>query len=298
MRSILSFLTFSAFAFSMLCCQDTSDDMATEELEQPPLELLEATTTLDISYGAHAQQSYDLYLPAGRSSATTKTIILIHGGGWTAGDKADMTGFISLISATHPDHAIVNMNYVLAQAGTTPAFPNQFLDIQTVLAKLTNEHATLGITQEFGLVGVSAGAHLAMMYDYTYDSTNQVKFVANVVGPSDFTDPFFADDPNFSQLTAVYADANAYPADADLPSLLSPAVVASGSSSPTLLFYGNQDPLVPLTNGQRLDVALSNAAVEHLFTVYDGGHGNWSPASYLDLQTKIGAYIDTYLLVN
>lgn len=223
MRSILSFLSISFLTMCLLSCQNSSDDIANEDVVETPIEILEATTALNVSYGTHAQQVYDLYLPAGRNSTQTKTIVLIHGGGWTAGDKSDMTGFISLINTTHPDHAIVNMNYVLAQAGSIPAFPNQFLDIEVVLTKLINEHEALGISQEFGLLGVSAGAHLAMMYDYTYDTTDRVKLVANIVGPSDFTDPFYADNPNTSQLTEVYSDANAYPANADLATLLSPA---------------------------------------------------------------------------
>ncbi len=283
---------------SIISCQDSSDDITSEEVEETPTEIVDALTTLNVSYGPDANQIYDLYLPSGRSNTTTKTIVLIHGGGWIEGDKTDMSGFISILQTQHPDHAIVNMNYVLAQPPAIPAFPNQFLDVEAVLNQLTNDRDTLLITDEFALLGVSAGAHLAMMYDYTYDTTDQVKFVANIVGPSDFTDPFFADDPNFSQLAAVYADEDAYPADADLAAILSPAVVATASSSPTLLFYGNQDPLVPLTNGQRLDVALGNAGVDRIFTVYDGGHGNWSAASYLDVQTKLSNYIDTYLSVD
>ena len=79
---------------------------------------LEAETFLNVSYGVHAQQVYDLYLPANRSTSKTKVIILVHGGGWSEGDKEEMDGFVSLIQENHPDYAIVkhqlcisNFNY-------------------------------------------------------------------------------------------------------------------------------------------------------------------------------------------
>ena len=167
-----------------------------------------------------------------------------------------------------------------------------------VIDQLTNDSQSLAILPEFGMIGASAGAHIAMMYDYSYDDQDVVKFVANIVGPADFTDPFYADDPQFPFALAALTDEAAYPDNTNYAEILSPAKVVSASSSPTLQFYGNQDPLVPLTNGQRLDTALANANVPHIFTIYEGGHGdNWSVESMLDLQIKISNYIDAYLSI-
>jgi acetyl esterase/lipase len=43
----------------------------------------------NVSYGTDASQKMDIYLPPGRTTAATKAIILIHGGGWSSGDKSD-----------------------------------------------------------------------------------------------------------------------------------------------------------------------------------------------------------------
>ncbi|HNN72718.1 MAG TPA: hypothetical protein PKG89_15825, partial [Ferruginibacter sp.] len=51
---------------------------------------------LDTAYGTAPAQKMDIYLPAGRTAAT-KLIILIHGGGWEAGDKADMNYYKNLL---------------------------------------------------------------------------------------------------------------------------------------------------------------------------------------------------------
>ena len=54
-------------------------------------------TLLNVSYGADAKQNMDVYLPAGRSTANTKVMILIHGGAWATGDKADFTAYVDTL---------------------------------------------------------------------------------------------------------------------------------------------------------------------------------------------------------
>ncbi|MCR9182458.1 MAG: alpha/beta hydrolase [Flavobacteriaceae bacterium] len=279
---ILSFVTFSC---------STDEETSSDE----PNEVLEEETRLNVSYGAHPRQVYDLYLPEGRSNDKTKVIVLVHGGGWTSGDKSDMSQFVSFLRDNHPDYAIANINYVLAEIGV-PAFPNQFLDLGRVISQLTTQQNDLQIQPQFGLVGTSAGAHISLMYDYVYDTNSQIKFVADIVGPTDFTDPFYSNDPNFPLALQLLTDESAFPAGTDFAVALSPALQVSASSSPTILFYGDQDPLVPLTNGQSLASALNAAGIINSFTVYEGGHGDdWSPADVLDLQQKLESFILTHL---
>jgi len=212
-------------------------------------------------------------------------------------DKSDMAASVAFVQAFHPDHAIVNVNYVLADLATgTEAFPNQYLDIQAVINQITAQSEDLHILPEFGMIGASAGAHLAMMYDYVYDTNDQVKFVINIVGPSDFTDPFYSEDPTFNIALNLFVDESQFPEGTDYAVANSPALQVTASSSPTLLFYGNQDPLVPLSNGMQLDSNLNTSNIPHLFTVYEGGHGDdWSEESTLDLTLKSSDYINTYL---
>lgn len=270
---------------------DNSDDGNSED----PLPL-EAETLLNVSYGSHPQQNYDLYLPAGRSSTVTKVIMLVHGGGWTEGDKSNMQNFVEIIQQDFPNHAIVNVNYILAVFPNTPAFPNQFLDLDLVIEKLTTESDDLQILPEFGMIGSSAGAHLSLMYDYVYDTEDQVKFVSDIVGPTDFTDPFFADDPLFEAALEFFVDESQYPAGTNYAEAVSPVYQVSDFSSPTIMFYGMDDPIVPLSNGKTLDSTLSENMIDHSFTIYKGGHGDdWSPQSLADLRSQLGDYINLYL---
>tara|TARA_R110000787_G_scaffold17180_1_gene54189 strand:+ start:20537 stop:21439 length:903 start_codon:yes stop_codon:yes gene_type:complete len=258
---------------------------------------LEAKTILNVSYGPNSQQVYDIYLPNGRSADNTKVIVLIHGGGWTGGDKLDMGNFVSLIQQYHPDHAIVNINYVLANTNSPfiPAFPNQFLDLGTVIDQLILQKEELAILPEFGLIGTSAGAHISLMYDFVYDTHDVVKMVADIVGPTNFTDPFYAENPLFELALNALVDESAYPFGTNYAEVTSPALQVSNTSSPSILFYGNQDPLVPLANGVLLNDNLSNSSITHSFTVYDGGHGDWDDASMINLQLQLTGFINSHL---
>jgi len=88
--SLSIFTTLSLLFF--LSCDSSSDDI--DIIEEPlPVEALDALTLLDVSYGDQEQQIYDIYLPEGRTRKSTKTIILIHGGSWVAGDKVSMDSY-------------------------------------------------------------------------------------------------------------------------------------------------------------------------------------------------------------
>ena len=287
MRKTLLIILLSGIQLFFYSCSKESD---TEQVA------LLAETFLNVSYGTNPQQKYDLYLPAGRSTEKTKIIVLVHGGGWTGGDKTDMDFLIPYIKLRHPNHAIINTNYTLANLDT-PAFPNQFLDLESVIEKVTGEKNVLQINPEFALIGVSAGAHLALMYDYVYDTKNRVKMVADIVGPTDFTDPFYSNDPNFPIFMAFLVDENAYPQGSNFPQLLSPAFQVSSHSSPTLLFYGDADPLVPLSNAIALQSALNTFQIDHNYTVYNGGHGDWEPKDIENMTEQISTYIDQYLKI-
>lgn len=276
----------------------TSEENMTETEGNLPLAKL---TFTNVSYGPDDQQVFDIYLPEGRSSEKTKVLLLVHGGAWVEGDKENMEGFVETFRERFPNHAIVNMNYVLAklEAPVVPAFPNQFLDIGAAIDKLTSEKENYQILPEFGLVGSSAGAHLSLMYDLVYDTDDRVKFVVDIVGPTDFIDPFYANDPNFTTVLSLLVDESAYPDGTNYAEATSPVYQVNSSSSPAVLFYGNQDPLVPLSNGTSLSDALTQAKIAHSFTTYNGGHGDdWSFADILNMQSQVEEYVESYLAVD
>lgn|SRR5690606_15776966 len=257
-----------------------------------------ATTLFNMAYGEDEAQTLDIYLPANRSGSLTKVLVLIHGGGWVQGDKTDMREYIPMLQRDHPKHAIVNLNYRLAIPNVRTAFPNQFLDLQFALKFLTGAAATLEIKPEFGLIGVSAGGHIALQYDYGYDVKDQVKMVSSIVGPTNLKDPFYALNPDFITAMGYLVDGKEYPGVSDLARAVSPAYLVNMNSSPTILFYGENDELVPVSNGEFLKERLTAAKIDHQLTIYAGGHGDWKEDSNTDLQLQLNDFIEVHLPVN
>ena len=90
---------------------------------------LAASTTLNVSYGSDPLQKMDIYLPAGRTTSSTKVLVMVHGGGWTGGDKNDFNSYIPSFQARLTDYAIININYRLF-TGSQNHFPTQENDVR------------------------------------------------------------------------------------------------------------------------------------------------------------------------
>lgn len=249
------------------------------------LESLKQETFLNVSYGSNSQQVFDLYLPANRSETATKTLILVHGGGWIEGDKANMNYAVDIVKQNLPEYAIANVNYRLATA-TSPAFPMQIDDIQSIVTKLKNEN--YGISDDFGFIGVSAGAHLSMLYSYGYNSN--IKMVCSIVGPTNFTDVNYTSNPFMVNAFQTATGVN-YASNLNFYQEISPLFKVTATSQPTILLYGNADPLIPTTQGQDLHTKLIQFGVYNEFYLYNGGHGDWAPIDQLDAYTKMINFI-------
>ncbi|MCK5814668.1 MAG: alpha/beta hydrolase [Flavobacteriaceae bacterium] len=272
---ILTFLIIGFYS-----CSDDNEDLTPPYLAVSEIE--------DVAYGTDSDQVYDIYLPAGRSKLTTKTFILIHGGSWISGDKDDMTNFVTLLKTNFPDYAIVNINYRLANVGISP-FPMQTIDIQSVLGHLKNNSDTYQIKQKYAFIGASAGAHLAMLYSYKYDRNSVTEMVCSIVGPTNFTDPSYLDDPEYSDILMAFK----YATGVDIfenPSFyedFSPFHAVTEIAPPTILFYGGKDDLVPTSQGVNLNTKLTELDVVHEFIFYENeGHG-WTGPNLSDTYTKL-----------
>lgn len=252
---------------------------------------LVAKDVLNVSYGTDAEQKIDIYLPAGRTSASTKVILLLHGGSWVAGNKSDMTSLVPIIKQQFPNHAIVNINYRLA-TNTNPAFPKQIEDIQKVIQHL--ENGSYDISDDYAFIGFSAGGHLAMLYSYAYDTNHDVKAICDVVGPADFTDPEYLSHPLFESASQSLIGTTT-PTQEQILSV-SPVAHITAQSPPTISFYGGQDPLVPATQGGLLKDALDNANVYNEFNFYpNGGHADWDTATMQEVYGKIILFLKARL---
>ena len=278
----LFYLAFIGVLF--LSCSNEDSEISSEP------EIIEAYEALDVSYGSDSNQVFDIYLPEGRTE-NTKVLFLVHGGSWVGGDKEDMNGVRDYVLQNHPSLGIVNMNYTLAGANSPP-IPMQTNDISAVVNYITSNKTSLIISDDIGFIGLSAGAHLSLLWSYANDTNNQVDMVCSIVGPANFTDPAYYNSANpvFQSMYILFGNPS-------IPFLesASPYHTATTTSPPTLLFYGGQDPLVPNSQGIDLDSQLTNLGVPHEFTFYEEeGHG-WYGQNLTDTFNKISNYINQYL---
>ena len=278
----LCYLAFIGVLF--LSCSNEDSEISSEP------EIIEAYEALDVSYGSDSNQVFDIYLPEGRTE-NTKVLFLVHGGSWVGGDKEDMNDVRDYVLQNHPSLGIVNMNYTLAGANSPPV-PMQTNDISAVVNYITSNKTSLIISDDIGFIGVSAGAHLSLLWSYANDTNNQVDMVCSIVGPTNFTDPAYYNSANpvFQSMYILFGNPS-------IPFLesASPYHTATATSPPTLLFYGGQDPLVPNSQGIDLDSQLTNLEVPHEFSFYEEeGHG-WFGQNLLDTFNKISNYINQYL---
>jgi len=163
---------------------------------------VEAQTLLDVSYGAHAAQQMDVYLPANRNSSTP-LVIFIHGGSFISGDKTDYTPLVKEL--VRANFAVLNVNYRLVDATglyDTPSkhmespikIKDQVTDVAAVVDFAIGKAKEWQVSEsKMAMAGHSAGATLSLLYSYDVRNTNKIKVVANLAASLDQT---FSDIPS------------------------------------------------------------------------------------------------------
>ena len=239
----------------------------------------------DLPYGTHPRQTVDLYLPKD-AAGDTGLILSIHGGAWVSGDKADFGSSIADYCARH-GFATAAMNY--RYLSDTVDMDDILDDIGAALATLRSFAAEKGVTlSRVLLTGVSAGAHLSLLYAYSRADSAPVTPAAVVgyCGPTDLADPNFyngylSDMPvdTINQLMSYTTGSEVTIAnltnDAVQAALKknSPLYYVNGNTVPKVLGHGKKDTIVPYSNALSLDAALTAAGVRHDFVSYpNSGH--------------------------
>jgi acetyl esterase/lipase len=252
-----------------------------------------AETKRDVSYGADSMQRMDIYLPAGRSATTTKSVVLIHGGGWNAGSKNDFASYIDTLKKRFPDYAIFNLDYRLATSNTI--FPTQEMDVKAAIDFIVANALEYGINKnEMALLGASAGAHLALLQAYKYNDV-KIKVAIDFFGPTDLTvmynEPWHSMIPYLLQmLTGTTPSANP-----KIYQQSSPAYFVTAKTPPTLILQGGSDQVVDPSQSRLLKDKLEKAGVDHELVIYPReGHG-WYGANLTDSFNRIEAFLKKHM---
>ena len=245
----------------------------------------------DIAYDTHAQTTMDVYLPEGRTD-TTRVIFLLHGGYWSAGDKDELTEQAKYYRGK--GFAVVNMNYKLSGTDENNVHPTQMNDIHQAVNFVASKASEWHISKEkFGMGGISAGAHLALLYTYGYNTTNKIKAVVSLAGPTNFTDTRGI---GAEQAAAVEAFLGA--SFMDNPALYvqaSPSSRVSSLSKPTLFIHGTNDIVVPVTQSEDLHVKLNGLNVTNKLIMYDSGHEVFTTTNTQEILDEIEKWFRLYI---
>jgi acetyl esterase/lipase len=273
------------FCFALLI----SSCKKSEDATPPPAGPVAALTTIDVSYGTDANQKMDIYLPGGRSAENTKTIVLIHGGGWTEGDKSDMTFGVDSLIQRLPGYSIINVNYRLAFGNTTNLFPTQENDIRAAIDFYLGKSEEYKVSKDLIVMGASAGAHLALLHSYKNDPAKHVKVVIDFFGPADLHSLWNAG--LVQQSILVASTGKTYDQDPGIYTQSGPVNFITAGSPPTIVLQGGTDLLVPPDQATTLISKLQENGVVNQLVFYPGqGHG-WTGPDLLDSFEKIKVFV-------
>lgn len=245
----------------------------------------------NIAYGTDAQQVLDLYLPANGNASSTKLMILIHGGAWADGDKADFNIYINELKRRLPDYAFANINYRLYTSTGQNKFPAQEEDVKAAVTFLLNKSEEYKYSKNFILLGASAGGQLALLQGYKYANIAKPKAIISFFGPTDFTDLY--NHPGMPIVPALLATIiGATPTqNAALYDSYSPIHFVTAQSSHTLLLQGGKDELVPVAQATRLIAKLNEAGVINEYIHYPNEGHSWTGPNLDDSFNKVETFI-------
>jgi acetyl esterase/lipase len=251
-----------------------------------------AQSYTDVAYGVDPKQKMDIYLPADRTATTTKVIILVHGGGWTIGDKGDFTVYADTLKKRLPGYAIFNINYRLA-SGSSNLFPAQENDIKEGVEFIYNKRNEYGISDKFVLLGASAGAHLSLLHAYKYTTPVKIKAVVDFFGPVDLVDMYNNPASVLAPPSALAAVIGATPAsNSTLYQQSSPINFVTAQSSPTIILQGGVDPLVSPSQAVALQTKLQSLGVIHQYIFYPSETHGWVDATLTHSFNAIQAFLE------
>ena len=250
----------------------------------------------------------DLYLPPQRKPPVpVPVVILIHGGGWVAGNKEE--NVLSLLPYLAMGWAAINVEYRLAESSPAPAAVE---DCRCALGWILQNAGEYGLDpKRIVTTGYSAGGHLALTTGMLtpaagFDRGCQAKRTMEFWGVGAAPMPKVAVIVNWFGITDVAGmledgrDARGYAIEwignaanpLALAKSVSPLDLITPGIPPILTIHGDEDPWVPYSDGVRLHEALQKAGVPNeLLTVKGGKHGDFPAAE----NTRIWAAIRAFL---
>lgn len=230
----------------------------------------------DLSYGQDPRQKLDAY-PA---QAPSPAVILVHGGGWTRGDKALPDIRESALRLQARGFAVFSINYRLAD-DERPGEPMQTQDVASAVSWILENGAQYGADDSgIRLVGGSSGAQLVSLAGQVINAAQPgtIRSVVALSGPMDFVrivekNLDLSPQERTGKTIPVYLGCRLAQCTAE--QLQGPSPVYNiAPTTPPFLIVNSDDEIVPLEQAQVMHDALTAAGRASTLSIVPGqGHG-------------------------
>jgi acetyl esterase/lipase len=284
------------------------DSTSTPKLTAPPGVVIEQ----EVPYlDSGRNEKLDLYCPSDRPKGVlSPAVVIIHGGGWTGGDKAKRREFVTGTSLAKAGYVCVSVEY-MKDAGRR--WPTNLLDCKNGVRWLRKNADRLQIdTDHIGVIGGSAGGHLALMVAYTAavrelepdtpypGMSDRVQACVDMYGPTNLLTRQATEKdgtPNGKlRETSLFSDSRT--SNPALWRLASPVNHVTTGSPPTLIIHGTADTTVDRDQSKELAEKLTETGVKHeLIMIPGAGHAFSLDDAKLpnDLRPAVLDFFDRYL---
>lgn len=230
----------------------------------------------DIVYGraAGVDLKLDAFVPEG--TGPHRAVIIVHGGGWEAGDKAHEWIRPLFAPLEAAGFAWFSIDYRLAPAHRWPAGRD---DVRTAVRWIRAQARRFRVDpNRIAIAGESAGGHLVNWIGVDRDPAVRVRAVVSFYGISDFVSRYEAQGrvlaPNVRQLIGLERQAPVDAVALDRLRDASPIHQVRGGMPPVLFIHGTEDRGVPVEQStgmcERMRTAGSRCEV---LLVPGAGHG-------------------------
>lgn len=187
----------------------------------------------DIPYGDDPRQKMDIHAPAEAGDRPWPLLVFFYGGGWDSGERRLYAWAAQALAAR--GFVVATPDYRLVPRAHFPAFIEDAAAATARAGRIAGRYGA--DPARLGVIGHSAGAHLAMMitldrrYMTAADAPGLIRAAAGLAGPYDFL-PF-----------DVPASVNAFGRVPD-PTLTQPVTFARADAPPLWLGHGVEDVVV------------------------------------------------------
>ncbi len=231
---------------------------------------------VDASYGEHPRQKLDVY-PA---EAPSPAVVLVHGGGWTRGDKDLPEVRENSLRLQARGFAVFSINYRLA-TDDQPGQPMQTDDVAAAVRWIRDNGSQYGADGTgIRLLGGSSGAQLVSLAGQVINASEPgvIRGVVAMSGPMDFVriveeNLLLSARERTGKTIPVYLGCRIAQCTGEQMQGPSP-IYNIAPTTPPFLIVNSDDEIVPLEQAQAMHDALSAADRPSTLRIVPGdGHG-------------------------